>query len=44
VDDLRLRSYGRGRVTIDGYSLTNTADGQPQFAWIAFTVCVSWPR
>lgn len=44
VDDLRLRSYGKGRLTIDRYSLAQAADGQSQFAWIAFTVCMSWPR
>jgi hypothetical protein len=44
VDDLRVRAYGRGRLTIDRYSLGKDEKGQPRFDWIEFSGCVSWPR
>lgn len=44
VDDLRVRAYGRGRLTIDRYELGKDALGQPRFDWIEFSGCLSWPK
>lgn len=44
VDDLRVASYGRGRLTIDRYSMSRDASGQPRFDWIEFSGCLSWPE
>jgi len=44
VDDLRVQAYGRGRLTIDRYSLSKDGAGQPRFDWIEFSGCLSWPR
>jgi len=44
VNDLKVRSYGRGRLTIDEYSLGSAGNDKEKFEWIEFSVCVSWPR
>jgi hypothetical protein len=44
VDDLRVGAYGRGRLTIERYSLGTDGKGQPRFEWIEFRGCVSWPK
>jgi hypothetical protein len=43
VDDLRVRAYGRGRLTIERYAMGKDEKGQPRFEWIEFRGCVSWP-
>jgi hypothetical protein len=44
VDDLRVRAYGRGRLTIERYALGKDEKGQPRFEWIEFSGCLTWPR
>jgi len=44
ADDLRVRAYGRGRLTIDRYELGKHEKGQPRFERIEFRGCLSWPK
>jgi hypothetical protein len=44
ADDLRVRAYGRGRLTIERYQLGVDEKKQPRFEWIEFSGCVSWPK
>jgi hypothetical protein len=44
INDLRIDSYGRGRVTVRRQEIAPGADGRPQFRWIEFDACLSWPR
>jgi hypothetical protein len=43
-NDLRIDSYGQGRVTITRHATEPGADGRPQFRWVEFDACLSWPR
>lgn len=43
VDDLRVQSYGRGRLTVTRYDTSKRDDGATEFSWIAFDVCLSFP-